>query len=328
MELKKVNNDIFILGDRIDILKEHMKDGEYMEAMNSLSQLKNGFDSIKEFMDNVQDFMANNHNFNYDINSNSLSVYMNSVNDYNYKRNQIRNILTKKLKKFMNINNLPEDFLKSNFNLIDFICSLDYDVLVKNYVIENNTIKCCCNNNEKNWFCCESLNDFLHCGHLQDIILQFPLLIGICYDKPLDELFQDIVKYNMFNFDGSVKDFDNCIITNIEINHTDKEKYIKTVHSLLSLFYNIQFSFTKKIKHIKKIFIVLSLYKLICDNGVFIKSFSGFYKTTYFKLNDFKQDGMRIFYYCFSKLKLQHKLFDIIKNNLYEYVGYIPELTL
>ncbi len=329
MELKKVNDDIFILGDRIDILKEHMTDGEYLDAMNSLSKLKNSFDSIKEFMTNIENFMATNHNFSYDITSNTLSVYMNSVNNYNYKKDQIRNLLTKKIRKFMIINSLPEDFMKSIFNLTDFICNLDYEILHKNYNIENNNIKCSCDNDNKINFCCSSVNDFLHCGHLQDIILQYPLLICISSDKPLDEIIQNILKYNMFKFDGSITNLDNYIVKNIEITHQDKEKYTTNINSLLTLlsFVKSESNCIKKIRDVKKIFIVLTIYKFICDNGVFIKTFSKFYKTIYFKLDELKKNGMRTFYYCFSRLNLDHKLFDIIENNLCEYVGYIPELT-
>ena len=213
MELKKVNDDIFILGDRIDIMKEHMTDGEYMESMNSLSKLKNSFDSIKDFMSNVAEFMSNNHNFNYDITNTPFSIYMNSLNDYIYLRSKIRVILTNKLHKFRIDNNLPLDFMKSKFNLIDFICDLDYNVLKKNYVIQNNKIICQCDNSEKNSFCCNSVNDFIHCGHLQDIILHYPLLLVICIDKPIDEIVVDIpVSDELFFHTIEWRRFDNRVV--------------------------------------------------------------------------------------------------------------------
>ncbi len=328
MELKKINSDIFILGDRIDILKEYMTDGEYMEAMDSLSKLKNGFDCVKEFMGNVEEFMAINHNFNYDIETSPFSSYMNSVNNYIILRSKIRIILTNKLHKFRIDNNLPLDFMKSKFNLIDFICDLDYNILKKNYIIENNIIRCSCDNDNKISFCCDSLNNFLHCGKLQETILRYPLLLSISYDRPLDELIKDIVKYNMFIFDGSIKDMDNIIITNIEVTNIDKNKYFSNVYSLLTLFEKINCNVIRKIRHIKKIFIVLTIYKLICYNGIFIKKYPKFYKTSYNKLNEFKRDGMRVFYYCFTKLKLDRKLFDIIENNLDQYIGSYPEIML
>ena len=330
MEFKKVNDDVFMLGDRIDILKQNMTDREYMNAMDSLSRIKNRVESIQTFISNVEEFMGIHHSFNYDINSTSLSNYMNSVNEYIYLKTQIRIILTKKLNKFRIERQLPEDFMKSKFNLIDFICNLDFEILKKNYIIENNQIKCQCNNSEKHIFCCNSINDFVHCGHLQDIILQYPLLLITCFDRPIDEIIVEIVKYNMFIFDGSVKDMDNKIITNIELNDNEKEKYVKNVHSLLVLSDNIKLNldFTKRIRYIKKICIVLSIYKHICYNGLFIKNHTQFYDVCYNKLNYFRNDGMRVFYDCFTKLNLPHNLFDLIDNNLCEYIGYSPELSM
>lgn len=330
MELKKVNSDVFMLGDRIDIVKQNMTDSEYMNAMDSLARIKNSVESIQNFITNVEEFMGIHHSFNYDINSTSLSNYMNSVNEYIYLKTQIRIILTKKLNKFRLENNLPEDFMKSKFNLIDFICDFDFEILKKNYIIENNQIKCECNNSEKHSFCCNSINDFVHCGHLQDIILQYPLLWITCFDRPIDEMCAEIIKYNMFAFDGSIKDMDNKIITNIELNHNDKEKYAKNVHSLLVLMENIKsnLGFTKRIRYIKQICIMLSTYKHICSNGLFIKKHLKFYYTCYNKLNDLRNDGMRVFYDCFAKLNLPHNLFDLIDHNLCEYIGHSPQLSI
>lgn len=330
MEFKKVNDDVFMLSDRIDILKQNMTDREYMNAMDSLSRIKNRVESIQTFISNVEEFMGIHHSFNYDINSTSLSNYMNSVNEYIYLKTQIRIILTKKLNKFRIERQLPEDFMKSKFNLIDFICNLDFEILKKNYIIENNQIKCQCNNSEKHIFCCNSINDFVHCGHFQDIVLQYPLLLITCFDRPIDEMIKEIIKYNMFTFDGSVKDMDYKIITNIELNHDDKEKYIKNVYSLLVLMENIKsnLGFTKRIRYIKQICIILSIYKHICSNGIFIKKISKFYSACYNKLNYFRNDGMRVFYDCFVKLNLPHNLFDIIDNNLCEYIGHSPELSV
>jgi hypothetical protein len=188
---------LHVLAEGIDILKHNMTDGEYLTLMNALSQLKNIITN-----DN------NNHRDREIVVENDPYMLEQFL--------EIRNTLEQEILDFIAENKLPDDFINSSFNIID---SIAYNQL-------NNTT---CNCTDMH-FCNNTIQNFIKCKNIQKLILNNPLLCVLYYHQSntisINEVYNDINKYNLFTFDGTI----------IKKNHIDKEIVMNHIKGCLNIF--------------------------------------------------------------------------------------------
>ncbi len=173
--------------DGIDGVKEHLTDNEYLKLMNAVGKLGEIINTKSDIDDD--DSISNDEETDIlDDNEDEPDVEINIVDIELLLKTIDENELL--FRNYMNENNLPADFINSKFNVIN--------KSAYNYV-NNKTCNC-----EEDELCTN--NNLLSCKNYQNIILKFPLIHIITRDcsNCINGVCNDINKYNLFSFDGSI----------------------------------------------------------------------------------------------------------------------------
>jgi hypothetical protein len=178
-----------ILLDTIDTIKEHIRDIDYMNYMESFKFLVIKFKENNDFVD-YHHYNDDNHQIiDIDLLFERVEYYKSILND------------------FIKEKNLPIDFIDSSFNVAE--------LAAYNYIYNT----CSCNNKT------ELCKKYYYCKNIQKYILNNPLMFIIinCSYYDTDKICYDIKKYNLFSFDGKINDEFSLNLTNPKYTNDTKD---------------------------------------------------------------------------------------------------------
>jgi len=278
--------------ETIDKLKHNLTDQEYIDTMTSLSKIWNStiLNTTRTIEDNDEYFELHQEYELQQIRINKLQRKLDIV--YNVKP-IINNYLQSK-----NITNSFDKFLNSPFNLLNH----------PNYL--ENFRSCKCINMH---FCKETIDDFITCGNLQNVILHLPLLALLLYpSSQINQMMiiETIQEYNMIT---------NW--TNINFDSVYNDDYFKIFNKIVSKLLN----FIENANIIKyKTIICFQMFQYLLNNGNCINHSHykfNLVKNLFGKIKEFINDktSEREFQELFALLKLPSDTLNIIAENLSGY---------
>jgi hypothetical protein len=216
----------------IDGFKEKISDNDYLNLMKNINKLNEIISSINED-DSESNESSDNSDSLSELTEESSDESDNGILEFN------KEMLEVEINNFMEFRNLPDDFINSQFNIIDDAV-LNHD-------------NCTCTINR---FCSDTIDDFIKCNNIQRIVLKHPLLLIIyTIHKYRDDIelagektklvIDDLRKYNIFTFDGKIKKSKKCedyidyLITNLlRLSHASSDR---TIACLLFFYMNYIF---------------------------------------------------------------------------------------
>jgi hypothetical protein len=259
-----------ILLDTIETIKEHIRDIDYMNYMESFKFLVIEF---KEHNDNYDYYYDEDDDYHQIIDINLLfervEYYKSILND------------------FIEEKNLPIDFLNSSFNVAE--------LAAYNYIYDT----CSCNNETK---VCEQ---YYYCKNIQKYILNNPLMFIIinCGTCDTNKICEDIVKYNLFSFDGKINDE-----FSLDLSNTQYTNDMKEINFMFKLFNGSSYSM--------KLLLFINIVYTIYTKHYNLLYHQNFRCTLYSKIIEFKEDYNETKWY--DKLNLDMNLLDIVLDSLKE----------
>jgi hypothetical protein len=278
-----------ILVNGIDDVKEHFLDGTYLELMNAISKLHEIIENYQSDNQSSDDDISD-YNSDYDIDDEDEDeeepeIEMVDIESFLELRNYNENLLSQ----FIINNNLSNDFINSKFNLIDRVCN--------NYL--NNNIKCnCCGDK----YCSNSYESFINCKNIQKAVLNYPLLLVIYYSNQYidNEVIDDINKYKLFQFDGKI----------------NKNKYnyqYNNIGNIINLIPKLEIS---KLK----LLLFVQICYLTCNNYLFLNNNIKYRNSIFNKIineNNSEINKNNIKYWN-EKLNINQNIFDNMINSFRE----------
>jgi hypothetical protein len=220
----------------IDSVKDHLSDKDYLELMNAVGKLGELINDTKSVSDleSVSDDSDDDNDDNNENDDNDIDIDIDIIDiDLLLKTIDENEIY---FKNYINEKNLPEDFINSKFNIIN-----------KNsyFYVSNKT----CNCKEEDDLCDATI--IMSCKNYQKIILKYPLYHIVTRDcsNCANVICNEINKYNLFSFDGSIK----------TSNNTNGEKFSKYASYLMNM-----------INHsdaLNKVLLFINFFSYIFENG-------------------------------------------------------------
>jgi len=214
----------------------------------------------------------NNNNNNNDNNNNNIIIDIDLLLELIEYNKSI-------LDDFIKEHNLSIDFLNSSFNIAEYAAY--------NYIYDI----CSYNINNKTW-----------CKDIQKYILNNPLIFIILNESNTNHICNDIIKYNLFSFDGKINSLFNSSI-NIE---SDKESVsnIKFIISLLN-------SDTSK-----QALIFINIFYIIYTKEYKLLHNKKFRECVYSKILELKECKDYVKYWI-DKFNLDSNILDIISDSFH-----------
>jgi hypothetical protein len=279
---KTISDSVFesfciILLNTIENIKHNIRDIDYINYMNSLNSVIKIFkyNDNNYYDDDDDDYY--NYNHNDDENIINMDLFTDRI-EYN----------TLILEDFIKENNLSNDFLNSSFNIVE--------VAAYNYVNYN----CLCDDN--NIIC----NKFMLCKNIQKYILNNPLTF-ILMNNNIDNICEDINKYNLFSFDGKI---------NSLFHYNDNHRQISleteiNIQLLIKIFH---------LNHTRQLAVLsfINIFNYIYTKEYMILNNTDFRNTLYDKIKDL-QDHVHHVEFWINKLNLDSNIIDKINNSILEY---------
>jgi hypothetical protein len=255
MEFKKISDSFLqysciILLDIIDTIKEHIRDIDYMNYMESFKFLVIKF---KEHNDNYDNYdFVDYHHYNDDDNHQIIDI------DLLFERVEYYKSI---LNDFIEEKNLPIDFIDSSFNVAE--------LTAYNYIYDT----CSCNNKTE---LCEK---YYYCKNIQKYILNNPLMFIIinCSYYDTDKICYDINKYNLFSFDGKINDEFSLNLTNPKYTNDTKD-------------INFMFNIFNSSSYLMKLLVFINIVFTFYTKHYNLLNNERFRKTLYSKIIEFKED--------------------------------------
>lgn len=267
----------------IENIKDNIKDIEYINFMKELYELNKLFKSkLKLYNQNEQCYEDDDD----EINIIDIDLLLTTINN----NNSI-------LEQFIKDNNLPNDFKNSSFNISEYAA---FDYVSNHHYL--------CNIKQHNLFCdC----NYVKCKNLQIYILQNPLFLFFIdnIDSDFDKIEQDIIKYNLFSFDGKI---------NSSLNLTSSNKISeKSILEMSFIFTKLEYLSCSKIRALFFIFIFYNIY---------VKHYTLLYNTNFKnrvlpKLDELKNPGenSKDVNYWIYNLKLDPNIVSIMVDSFKSY---------
>jgi hypothetical protein len=220
----------------------------------------------------IKVFKYDNNNNNYDNNNNNIIIDIDLLLELIEYNKSI-------LDDFIKEHNLSIDFLNSSFNIAEYAAY--------NYIYDI----CSYNINNKTW-----------CKDIQKYILNNPLIFIILNESNTNHICNDIIKYNLFSFDGKINSLFNSSI-NIE---SDKESVsnIKFIISLLN-------SDTSK-----QALIFINIFYIIYTKEYKLLHNKKFRECVYSKILELKECKDYVKYWI-DKFNLDSNILDIISDSFH-----------
>jgi hypothetical protein len=279
-----------VLIETIDILKEHVRDIDYINYMNSLKFL---VEKIKKTDDNYDD------DEDYRVDYHDYYNYYNNYDDHQIididlllERIEYNKLI---LNDFIKEKNLPIDFIDSSFN-VSYVAAY-------NYIYDN----CSCDNNEYMGYICKK---HYYCKNIQKYILNNPIVFIIINSNnrnniATDKICYDIKKYNLFSFDGKIS---NSFL--LDLSSTVSVEAKKDLDFMMSLFHSRGQSI--------QVLLFINIINIIYTKYYNLLKTQRFRHVLYAKIIEFKEFN----YYAnewSDKLNLEQNILDIISNNFREH---------
>jgi hypothetical protein len=306
----KILTEFFIIFITIiDNIKDHLRDIDYLSYMESLKEINTFMISKKKRWISYIDDDGDYHEYEEDDDNTECEEYDENnnedINIINFDELlQVIDDNNNILMNFIQENNLPNDFLNSDFNVAE---KAAYDYLSVN--------TCKCNNNIIE---CNTYNDgILHCKYIQKSILNNPLNLIIInmYEADHDKICHDIKKYNLFLFDGKI----NFLLNETDIN------FMKNIKYQIALLSNIDYYYDLKIlQFINIIYLIFKKYNILFTNTSLRKTF---YTKVFTEINN-NDSAIRMIKYWAEKLDFDINIYEIIINSFYENFPELKELKM